>query len=115
SEDMRRFAGYIFATYPSVTAVSFHAVHPDTSGLSFPHQRFNCADDIVISLPADDDTYLASLGKNTRRNIRRYMDRLKRSFPSFRVDFHECAEADEQQIRAIIDFNRARMAGKNKV
>lgn len=114
-KDIRRFADHIFAAYPSVARISFHAVRPRFNTLPFPRQRFNCADDIVLSLPDSTDAYLASLGKNTRRNIRRYMDRLTRSFPSFQCEFHEGAEVDEQQVRAIIAFNRARMAGKNKV
>jgi hypothetical protein len=115
NDDMRRFADHIFSIYPSVTTISFHAVQPDIDGLRYPHQRFNCADDIVIALPDAQQAYLASLGKNMRRNIRRYTDRLTRSFPSFHVEFHACENADEQQIRTIIGFNRARMAGKNKV
>lgn len=114
-KDIRRFAGHIFATYPEVTRISFHAVHPCFNTLPLPRQRFNCADDIVLNLPGSTDTYLASLGKNTRRNIKRYMDRLTRSFPSFQCEFHEGTQVDEKQVRAIIEFNRARMAGKNKV
>lgn len=115
SAELRRFTDYIFSTCRAVSAISFHAVQPDTSELRHPHQRYNCADDIVIALPGSAEAYQASLGKNMRRNLRRYMDRLTRAFPSFRVDFHEGEKADAQQIRAIIGFNRARMAGKNKV
>lgn len=114
-KDIRRFADYIFAADPSVTRIAFHAVRPCFNTLPFPRQRFNCADDIVLSLPDSADVYLASLGKNTRRNIKRYMDRLTRCFPSFQCEFHEGAQVDEQQVREIIGFNRARMAGKHKV
>lgn len=115
SKDIRRFASHVFATYPAVSRIAFHAVRPRLHRIPFPSQRFNCADDIVLSLPGSTDAYLASLGKNTRRNIRRYMDRLIRNFPSFRCECHEGIKVDEQQVRTIIDFNRARMAGKNKV
>ncbi|HJV52263.1 MAG TPA: GNAT family N-acetyltransferase [Noviherbaspirillum sp.] len=113
-EDMQRFAATMFSTYRSVRRIAFHAVQADATGPGFPHQRYNCADDIVIDLPATQQAYLASLGKNTRRNIRRYMERLQRAYPSFHIDFRECADAGEDQVRTIIGFNHARMAGKNK-
>ncbi|WP_019139607.1 GNAT family N-acetyltransferase [Noviherbaspirillum massiliense] len=115
NEDILRFARHIFSAYPSIKRIAFHAVRADALQLPYPHQRFNCTDDIVITLPSTAEEYLASLGKNTRRNIKRYMDRLKRSFPSFRYECHVKDEINEQQVREIIGFNRARMAGKNKV
>lgn len=115
SEDIARFAQHIFTTYKAVNLISFHAVQAEALELPFPFQRFSCTDDIVLKLPGTVDEYLASLGKNTRRNIRRYMDRLKRTFPSFRYDCHVGDAVNEQHVRAIIEFNRARMAGKHKV
>jgi hypothetical protein len=113
--ELRRFADYIFSTYQSVSVILFHAVQAETQALAFPVQRFNCTADIVLTLPDSPEEYLASLGKNMRRNIRRYMGRLKRSFPSFRYDFYVTVAVDEQQIREIIRINRERIAGKNKI
>jgi len=115
AEELGRFARHIFSTYKAVNVITFHAIHPETSTLSFPYLCFNCTEDIVVTLPESRDKYLASLGKNTRRNIKRYMDRLLRCFPTFRYDFYDCAAVNEQHLRQVIDFNRARMAGKQKV
>ena len=115
SADIQRFADYIFSVYPQCKLIDFHAVDIGKTTLTRPWQSFLCSEDIVVTLPATAEEYLASLGRNTRRNIRRYMDRLMRSFPSFRMEFHDGASVDEHAVRRIIEFNRARMAGKNKV
>lgn len=115
-EDAGRFARHVFERYAGVGRVCFHAVlaRSGTRRLAFAQQRHNCAEDIVIALPSNADAYFASLGKNTRRNIRRYMDRLLKTFPSFRCDVAEGAAIGDEVLREIIAFNRARMAGKNK-
>lgn len=113
-EEISRFAGHMFAACQSVNVISFHALPVGIRRLPYPYQAFTCTEDIVLTLPDSPEAYLASLGKNTRRNIKRYMEKLKRSHPSFRYDFYEKDAADERQIRAIIDFSRARIAGKNK-
>lgn len=115
SEDLTRFAQHIFTAYKTVNLISFHAVQTEDLALPFPYQRFGYTDDIVLTLPGTVNEYLASLGKNTRRNIKRYMDRLKRTFPSFHYDCYVGDAVNEQHVRAIIGFNRARMAGKHKV
>jgi hypothetical protein len=115
SKEINRFAAHIFQTYKQVDTIIFHAVKAETAAIAFPHQQFNCTEDIVVTLPKTSELYLASLGKNTRRNVRRYMDRLMRSFPTFRYDFYEKEDIDAAQLRQIIGFNRSRMAGKQKV
>jgi hypothetical protein len=115
SEEIARFAEHIFAAFRSVNVVSFHAIETDVERLAFPFQRFNCLEDIAMPLPGTRQEYLASLGKNTRRNIKRYTDRLNRAFPSFRYEAFEKQAVDGQQVRDIIGFNRARMADKDKV
>jgi hypothetical protein len=113
-EEISRFADSVFAAYKSVNVISFHAVPVEIQRLPYPCQSFTCTEDIVIHLPESPEAYLASLGKNTRRNIKRYMDKLMRSHPSFRYEFYEKDAVDERQTRTIIGFSRARIAGKNK-
>jgi hypothetical protein len=115
SEDMRRFAAFIFSRYPAAQVLLFNAIAPLIDCLPFPFQRFNCTEDSVLILPATTEEYLARLGKATRRNIKRYSTRLKEGFPSFRYRVSEGVEIDEREIRDIIALNRTRMARKNKV
>jgi hypothetical protein len=114
-EEVTRFADYIFNAYRSVDVISFHAVEAQIQRLPFPSQQFYCTDDSVLTLSDTDDEYLARLGKATRKNIRRYLSRLKENHPSFSYQVYANSEADEKHIRDIIRLNRIRMANKNKV
>lgn len=115
TEDVSRFATYIFTVYRSVNVISFHAVETRIRRLPFPHQRYNCSDDIVLSMPGTVEEYFAGLGKATRKNINRYLKKLKQRFPSFRYTIYVKDEVSEQHVRDIISLNRARMACKGKV
>ena len=115
AEDMQRFATFAFGRYPEVQTISFKAIETDGGELGFPHQRFNHLEDITLRLPASTEQYLASLGKNTRRNIKRYTDRLIRTFPNCHFDVYEGSSVRDEDVRAMIQFNHDRMADKNIV
>lgn len=114
-EEIDRFSEHVFKTYPSVNLIVFHAIETNAEQIRFPFQRFNCLEDIAMPLPENVEDYLAGLGKNTRRNIKRYMDRLKKTFSSFEYQVFEKDQIDEKHVRAIIEFNRSRMAAKQKI
>ena len=113
--EVTRFADYIFSRFGDVSVISFRAVENDIHRLPFPYLRFNTLEDIVLTLPACVDDYLASLGKATRRTIRGNMNRLVRTYPTFRFDVYENDQIRESDVHAIIRMNHARMAGKDKV
>ncbi len=113
--EVSRFSRHILTTYPEVDIITFHAVQAMTQRLPLPHQRFNCLEDMVIALPPSADAYLASMGKATRSYIHRYMNKLRRDFPTFRFHVYETKHIDPEHVRAIVDFNRVRMADKGKV
>jgi len=115
SEEIERFAEYLFAAYRDVAMISFHGIQTDARIWRRPVQRFNCLEDIVLMLPATEAEYQARLGKTTRRNMKRYLSRMERDFPSFRYALCAGSALDEADIRKIIDFNKARMANKRQV
>ncbi len=114
AEEIGRFARCIFARYADVNLISFHAVDAGVDRLPFPCQRFNCTEDIVLALPSSADAYRASLGKATRSYINRYLNKLRRDFPSLRHDVYLPGQVSEQQIRSIIALNTERMTGKSR-
>jgi hypothetical protein len=114
-EEATRFASYIFGAYRSVNVIAFHAVQAKMRKLPLPFQQFNCLEDMVLTLPRSTDDYLASLSKATRSYIHRYLNKLKRDFPSFRYEVSSGQDIGAEDIRAIIQFNHARMAGKGKL
>ncbi|MES2538428.1 MAG: GNAT family N-acetyltransferase [Pseudomonadota bacterium] len=114
-DEASRFAGYIFSSLRNVNTISFRAIQTDVRRLAFPFQRSVYLEDIVLTLPDTEQEYLARLGKSTRSYIHRYLNKLRRSVPSFRFQTYVRDEVDEESIHAIIRLNRARMAAKGKV
>jgi hypothetical protein len=112
--EVERFAKLVFAHFKQAQLISFKAIQNNIERLPFAHQRHNCLEDIVLALPASAQAYHASLGKNTRRNIKRYGERLRTTFPSFTFTVYEKGEASDADLRAIVALNHARMEGKNK-
>ncbi|HEY8098904.1 MAG TPA: GNAT family N-acetyltransferase [Methylobacter sp.] len=114
-EDIDRFSGYIFQRFRKAQIIRFRAIHTDISSLRYRHQRYNYLEDFVVDLPDDTESYLAMLGKNTRRNLRRYQKSLLHDFPEFSFQFCETGQVQESDIREIIALNRERMSDKNKI
>ena len=113
-QEMTRFSRYIFGAYHSVKKIAFNAISSETEKSHLVIQRFPSSEHIIISLPSKEAEYLAKLGKATRKNIRYYLGRLQRTYPSFQHEVYDAAAACEEDIRTIINFNQMRMAGKNK-
>lgn len=118
TEDIQRFANYIFDQFKTVAAVSFQSVQlerVDRSSVPLPYQRFNASEDIVLALPDTPQAYLQNLGKSTRKYIKYHLNRPKRHFPTYCYTVCEPDQIDERLIQDIIDLNTARMENKHKV
>jgi CelD/BcsL family acetyltransferase involved in cellulose biosynthesis len=113
--EISRFAEYVFAAFKKVMVISFHAIQADIRRLRFPYQQVNCSENIVLELPATQEEYMRRLGKHSRKNIKYYMNKLKRTHPTFRFEVMEKGDIRHQKIRDIVVLNRQRMAGKYKV
>lgn len=113
-EEIDRFTQFVFGHFKTVNVVSFPVVDTKVGDFSYPHQQFHCTQDIVLTLPGSGQAYFDSLGKATRTYIKRYLNKLRRDFPSVSCNTYLKDEAGEQHIRDIIRLNRARMAGKHK-
>ncbi|MDB5920091.1 MAG: hypothetical protein JWR40_4325 [Massilia sp.] len=109
------FIAFIFARYASISTIAFNAITADLGGLDYPFQRFFCAEDIVIGPTATFDEYSSFLTKNTRKSIRRHANSLLRSHPGFRFAILPPEEVSDDLVRLIIDFNKARMADKERI
>lgn len=114
-EEVSRFVRTIFKKYPTVNSISFVAIKTGLPQLDYPYQRTNYLEDIIVTLPPSVDEYLGNLKKNTRRNIKRYSNRLHTNLPGFSYGVYAKDEIDEQDVRDIIKLNHARMSGKNNV
>lgn len=115
SEEIEAFAHHIFGSIKSARRISFHAVTAEPNPSRVPGLRFECTEDIVVTLPASAEDYLRRLGKSTRKNIRQNLSRAQRLLPGFTHEVHVGSAVSPQVIMDIIGFNHARMARKNRV
>ncbi len=114
AQEIERFASYIFANYPQATMISLNAIRTDFGPISYPCQRFNCLEDIVVNLPATREEYLASLSKAMRKNIKRYLNKARLELSSLQHKVLVGDEIEERHVRDIIELNKARMQRKEK-
>ena len=108
-----RFASALFDRFKSINVIVFETVQTNIRRLAFPYQRFNSSEDIVLTLPRSSEEYVANLGKNTRKNVKYYLNRVKRNFPSFEFKLYEKEAVSEAQVLDILRLKSNRLAGKN--
>jgi len=113
-EEIHRFVKNVFETFRSVKVISFHAVQTQLHAFPFPHHKINFSEDIVVPLPDTGQEYLDSLGKNTKKNVKYYSNKLKRNFPSFEYKVYEKEDVEEHHILDIIKIKNNRMADNSK-
>ena len=112
------FVRSVFARYPRVKTISFNAICPQFESLALPSQRYAFSENYILDLPADVDSYLASLGKSSRKTIKSYGKRLRKDHPDFEWQAISCAElsATEQKdlVLRLQQFKRDSMAARHK-
>ncbi len=112
--ELERFGTTIFARYPKVGRIHFHAVRLSSSPAKQMALRFACTEDMVISLPTTEQDYLARLGKSTRKSLRQHLTRAQAVLPAFRYIVKNGHAVPRQVIEHIIGFNHQRMANKKR-
>lgn len=115
ADEVRRFAEHMFSTSRSVNMLSFSRIRGDFSGLTYPRQEMAYTEDMIVALPPTVKDYEARVGKNMRRNIKRYTNSLERDFPSYTFSIYEDQGVEEQDIRDLIRLSCLRMESKNIV
>ena len=68
---------------------------------------------MIVTLPPTVKEYESAVGKNMRRNIKRYTSALKRDFPTYAFHIFTGQEVREQDIRDIIRLGCLRMESKS--
>lgn len=109
------FAEYMFQRYGSVRLISFRKLQKKIAALPYPLHAVACTEDMILTLPATVKEYHAAVGKNMRRNIKRYTNALAAQFPGYRYELLESEEIDERQIRDLIALSCMRMQSKKIV
>jgi len=113
--EIDHFCEYVFANDQETKRIDFHAVVPPQQRLSRPNLRWVCTEDIVITLPNDEQNYLNQLGKATRKSIKKHLTRAQRELPNFTHSIQKGNQVSEDALMKIVGFNHSRMAGKEKL
>lgn len=113
--EIERFCRHMFSRYPFVRRVTFPKVHANLDALELPRHAMVCSEDMVVPLPETVKDYENAVGKNMRRNIKRYSSALLKAFPTYRYELHLERDISEQDVRDIIALSCMRMKSKNIV
>jgi hypothetical protein len=113
--EVDHFCEYVFTNDEKINRIDFHAVVPPQQRLSRSNLRWVCSEDIVITLPMDEQSYLNQLGKATRKSIKKHLNRAQRELPNFNHSIHAGNQVSEEVLLKIVRFNHSRMAGKEKL
>jgi hypothetical protein len=109
--EIGRFARALFTRFGRIGVISFKTIETNLQQLDFPYRRFNTSENIVLTLPHSADDYIAALGKNTRKNVRYYLNRVKRFFPSFEYKLLEREKVEASQVIDILRLKNHSMPG----
>ncbi len=114
-QELARFARHMFSRYRFVKRVTFPRVHAQGHVPGFPCHAMVGSEDMVVTLPETVKDYEAAVGKNMRRNIKRYSSALAKAFPSYRYELYLERDIGEQDLRDIVALSCMRMKSKNIV
>jgi hypothetical protein len=115
AQEIRQFSEYIFKRYLAVHVIDFVSIQTEILRRPFLCQQLNASEDIVLVLPGSAQAYVDSLGKTTRKRIRRSSNRVKRSFPDLEYHLYEARQIDDWLVGKIIAMKMARMHDKNEI
>jgi hypothetical protein len=111
-EEIDRFAHYMFARFPSVSAIRFSLIGKEIGQLSYPFQQYGHGEDVVVSLPATEDAYFSSLGSKLRHNIRHQMKAIAADHPGLEFKTLENGAIEPAFIDQLIELKKKNMDEK---
>jgi ribosomal protein S8 len=112
--DISLFSQFVFSNFKSISIIFFSAIKLSAKNLTFPYQKYDSTEDMILNLPGSVPEYLEKLGNSTRRNIKRYVNKIEREHPSFEFKFFEKGAVTQQQIEQIIKYKITAMTKKGK-
>lgn len=114
AEELDRFANTLFAQYAKASVISLHAQSLSERKPQHPCARMPVTEDIVIDLPGSEQSYLAQLGKSSRKSLKQHLSRAQHELPAFHHRLVAGEAISEALVDEIIGFNHARMAQKQR-
>jgi hypothetical protein len=113
-DELDRFANTVFGYYTRVSVIALHAQSKSERNPQRPSTRMAVSEDIVIDLPGNEQSYLAQLGKSSRKSLKQHLSRAQHELPGFQHKVVTGEAISEALVDQIIGFNHARMAQKQR-
>jgi hypothetical protein len=107
--DVERLCRALFRALPLARRIRIETMFPPQQ-LGLSCRSLLRADHLVIELPHDVPSYVASLGKSTRRTIRGYSNRIRRDFPDLSTDVIKPGAAAAELVGQLIAWKTQRFA-----
>lgn len=111
--DAKRACQAVFRALPFVHRIRLHLLFPPHE-LGLPVRVLGTRDHMMLDLPETAEDWEASLGKSTRRNLRLYENRLRRSHPDAHTEVIDPLERAEELLDHIVSWKVARYSAKGR-
>jgi hypothetical protein len=111
-EELQRFAEHVFARFAHVDLIRFRAIRTGSGHVGYPTQKYGAKTTYCIALPPTPEAYTESLGKGTRGDLKRKLDRVGKALPLARVEFRSGDEVDASSLHAIMTLGETNLAAR---
>ncbi len=112
-EDARRACLALFRAVPGARRIHLEVMFPPRL-LGLARRELYTADDMVVSLPASLEDYLAGLGQSTRQNLRRYQNRLRRAYPDLSTAVLPPEPERDDRFDLYLEWKRRRLQSQGE-
>jgi hypothetical protein len=113
-EDVDRICRALFLAFPHTHLIHLDVMFPPDR-LGFPRRTVERLRHMVIDLPASVDEYDDSLRKSTRRHLRSYRNRLRRTFPDLRTETVSPGERSQALVDRLVEWKIRRFRERDRI
>jgi hypothetical protein len=108
-----RLCRALFRAFPRARRIHLEVLFPPQE-LRLPARILYWSDHMVVDLPPSEDDYMASLGKSTRRELRRNWRRLLEAHPTVTTQMLVFSEAPEACIDELVAWKNRRFNARGE-
>lgn len=113
-EETSRICRALFRCLPGVQRIHLSVMFPPHE-LGLPRRVLERLDHMVIDLPESVDEYYNSLGKPTRKNVRRYQNRLSRACPDVSVEVVNPGPRSRELVDRLVTWKIQRFRVRGRI
>lgn len=113
-EDADRICRALFRAFPDTHRIHLDVMFPPEQ-LAFPRRVVERLSHMVIELPSSVEEYDGSLRKSTRRHLRGYRNRVRRTFPDLRTETITPGERSQALVDQLIQWKIQRFREQDRI